>query len=290
MGEPFSGDDGPVLSARYLDRPGEPALYVRVVHPRTTRERLLFVHASTVHSEYYLPLALQLARHGIETWLPDLRGHGHSAGQRGHTRAWHEPVGDVLAAWQAMQADPAPSVLIGGESYGALLAYEAVRLGAASPSGAIFLSPAFGLHYHPSPTVYRLLTRWIWPVGGQFRPLRRLPVEGVTQNPALRSLIERDRLCNRHYTLGFLLHLMEAQRAVPKPDREWDIPTLILLSEKDPITDNEVTRAVFDGNPAVSLQLQGSALHSLVADQPVWAAESMADWISGPRLRRRIDH
>jgi alpha-beta hydrolase superfamily lysophospholipase len=55
-----------------------------VVRPHITRERLLF---STVYSDYYLSLALRLARHGIETWLPDLRGHGHSAGQRGHTRS-----------------------------------------------------------------------------------------------------------------------------------------------------------------------------------------------------------
>ncbi len=279
MAGPSPQDDSAVLSGQYLDRPGEPALYVRVVHPRVTRDRLVFIHASTVHSEYYLPLALQLARHGVETWLPDLRGHGHSAGQRGHTRSWREPLRDVLATWQAMQEERTTRALIGGESYGALLAYEAVRSGGITPQGAAFLSPAFGLHYHPSPFVYKLLTRCVWPWAGQFRPLRRLPAEGVTNNPALLELIERDRLCNRRYTLGFLLHLMEAQRAVPKPDPDWHIPTLVLLSEGDPITDNAATRAVFDGNQAVSVRLQGGALHSLVADQPDWVALSMADWI-----------
>ncbi len=224
------------------------------MRPHITREQLLFIHASTVYSDYYLPLALRLARHGIETWLPDLRGHGHSAGQRGHTRLWHDPVGDVLAAWQAMQSVHGGAALIGGESYGGLLAYEAVRSGRIAPRGAVFLSPAFGLNFHPSPMAYRVLTRWIWPVAGRFRPLRPLPVAGVTSNSTLRGLIERDRLCNRHYTLGFLLHLMEAQRAVPKPDRDWHIPTLVLLSEGDPITDNVVTHAVFEGNPIVSVR------------------------------------
>lgn len=250
-----------------------------MVRPRITRERLLFVHASTVYSDYYLPLALRLARHGVETWLPDVRGHGHSAGQRGHTRSWHDPLGDVLAAWHEMQTIGTADALIGGESYGGLLAYEAIRSGGVVPRGAVFLSPAFGLRFHPSPMAYRVLTRWIRPMAGQLRPLRPLPVAGVTNNPALRRLIERDRLCNRHYTLGFLLNLMEAQRAVPKPDREWQIPTLVLLSEGDPITDNAVTHAVFEGNPTVSVRMKSRALHSLVADQPHWVASSIAHWI-----------
>lgn len=116
-------------------------------------------------------------------------------------------------------------------------------------------------------------------MAGQFRPLRPLPVAGVTNNPALRSLLERDRLCNRHYTLGFLIHLMEAQRAVPKPDHDWHIPTLVLLSEGDPITDNAVTYAVFGRNPTVSVRVKGNALHGLIADQPYWVASSIAHWI-----------
>ncbi len=53
----------------------------------------------------------------------------------------------MLAAWQAMHSDHGADALIGGESYGGLLAYEAIRSGGIAPRGAVFLSPAFGLHF-----------------------------------------------------------------------------------------------------------------------------------------------
>jgi alpha-beta hydrolase superfamily lysophospholipase len=281
--DPRPWDEPPALSARFLDRPNAPDLFVRIVRPAAPAARLLFVHASLVHSEYYLPLASQLARFGIETWLPDLRGHGRSAGTRGHTQDWREPVQDVDAVWQAMQAaGPVPLKLAGGESYGAFVTYCAIRFGGLAPDGAVFLSPAFGLHFHPSPLAWWLLTRGAWPAAGRVRPLLALPVGDVAADPAVRRMIDRDPLCNRRYTLGFLLHLLWMQRRVPKPDPDWRTPTLVLLSEGDPVVDNAATRAVFADNAVVAARVGGTGHHSLVADHSAWVVEALAEWIRAP--------
>ena len=278
----------PRLTALFLDRPHEPDLFVRVVHPATVRARLLFTHASLVHSEYYLPMAIQLAHWGIECWLPDLRGHGRSGGLRGHTRSWSEPVRDVIAAWQAMRAaGPVPLLLAGGESYGALLTYCAIRSGDIEPDGVTLLSPAFGLNYHPSPLVWWSLTKLAWPWAGRFRPLTPLPFSGVTEDPMVRHYIERDRLCNRRYTLGFLLNLMSAQRLVPQPNPDWSTATLLLLSEHDPITDNAVTQSVFAESPDVTCAVCEQGLHSLVADHPDWVVDHLLNWAETVQPARR---
>jgi len=278
----------PTLVAHFLDRANEPDLFVRVVKPSALRARLLFTHASLVHSEYYLPMAVRLAEAGIECWLPDLRGHGRSGGSRGHTRAWSEPVRDVVAVFEAMRAaGPCPLLLTGGESYGALLTYDAIRSGAIVCDGVALLSPAFGLHFHPSPVTWWLLTRLAWPWAGRVRPLAPLTFSGVTEDPMVRRYIERDKLCNRHYSLGFLLHMMTAQKRVPHPDRDWTVATLLLLSAHDPITDNAVTQSVFAASPDVTCHVSEAGLHSLVADHPDWVVDRLLDWAETLKPARR---
>jgi alpha-beta hydrolase superfamily lysophospholipase len=281
--EPRSSD-AVALAERFLHRSRGPDLFVRIVRPDAPCIRLLFTHASLVHSEYYLPLAAQLARFGIETWLPDLRGHGRSAGTRGHMETWRDPVQDVAAVWEAMRAaGPVPLMLAGGESYGAFVTYCAIRSGDVEPNGAVFLSPAFGLHFHPSRLVWLLLSRCAGPTASWVRPLRPLPIGPVARDPAVRSTIDRDPLCNRRYTFGFLLHLLTMQRRVPKPDPDWRLEALLLLSTQDPIVDNVASRAVFGGNAAVTTRVGGNGFHSLVADQCDWVVASLVEWI-GSRL------
>ncbi len=269
----------------FLDRPGEPDLFLRRVRPPEPRARLLLLHASLVHSEYYVPFALRLAALGIESWLPDLRGHGRSAGPRGYTRSWSEALADAEWTFAAMTRDTDLPAWAGGESYGGLLAYSAVKAGLLHPSACVFLSPAFGIFYRPSPTVWWLLERIGLPAFGRLRPLRALPAEGITEDPAVGRAFQRDPLCNRRYTLAFLLQMMVEQRRLKFPDPDWDIQTLMLLSGGDPITDNAVSRGIFAGNQAVEVREAKGGLHSLVADKPAWAAAQIGAWLAAQNLR-----
>ncbi len=264
----------------FLDRPHAPDLFLRRVRPPEPIARLLLLHASLVHSEYYVPFALRLAALGIETWLPDLRGHGRSAGERGHTRTWADAVADARTSFAAMAEDAEVPLWAGGESYGALVAYSAAHVGAIDPAACLLLSPAFSIFYKPSARVWWLLRQVGLPVFGRVRPWRALPAEGITLDPTVARALARDRLCNHRYTLAFLLRMMVEQRGLEIPDKAWRIPSLVLLSEGDPITDNKVSQAMFDGNPAVEVRSAAGALHSLVADQPRWAAAQVANWLA----------
>jgi len=263
----------------FLDRPRGPDLFLRRVRPPEPLARLMLLHASLVHSEYYVPFALRLAALGIETWLPDLRGHGRSGGVRGYTRSWDEAVEDAAWAFDAMAKGSDLPCWAGGESYGGLVAYSAIKAGRVQPQACLFLSPAFGIFYRPSPVAWWVLERVGLPVFGRIRPLRALPAAGITEDPAVSRAFERDPLCNRRYTLAFLLRMMVEQRGLRIPDPDWRIPSLVLLSGGDPITDNAVSRSVFARSPQVQVREAEGGLHSLVADKPAWAAAQVADWL-----------
>ena len=264
----------------FLDRPGAPDLFVRRVRPPEPRARLMLLHASLVHSEYYVPFALRLAALGIESWLPDLRGHGRSAGVRGYTRSWREALADAEWSFTAMAQGSDLPAWAGGESYGALLAYSAAKAGLIEPAACIFLSPAFGLFYRPSPRVWWFLRQVGLPLFGRVRPLRALSAEGITADASVARALARDPLCNRRYTLAFLLRMMIEQRSLEIPDPAWTTRTLVLLSSGDPITDNAVSRGLFAGNKSVEVREGEGGLHSLVADRPAWAAAQVGKWLA----------
>jgi alpha-beta hydrolase superfamily lysophospholipase len=267
------------LDGGFLD--GEPSLFVRVVEAERPWAYLALTHASMVHSEYYLPLAVRLAGLGLSVWLPDLRGHGRSSGPRGHVRHWQDHVADVRTVYAAMaKARPHDAVLLaGGESYGGFMTYWAAVSGQIHPDGLILLSPAFRLQYKPPPWLWRLMQGPGRSVTPWLRPWRPLGYEGVSANPAIERMIERDPLAVRNYTLGFLINLIDAQRRLEHAPRPEQFRTLVILSQGDAICDNTAVHRILGSVPAARIITLPGPRHSLVADMPEDVSRVIAEWL-----------
>jgi alpha-beta hydrolase superfamily lysophospholipase len=255
----------------------KPRIYVRtvdVVHPRA---QILFLHASAVHSDYYLPLAINLAEAGIRVWIPDLRGHGRSEGTRGHIINFQEYLTDLTAIWELFcspSTSPLPT-LRGGETLGGLAALLAAQ-GPVHPDGLFFISPALQLRFRFHPYIFRLL--WsIRPAVGRLRPLFPLPMQGVTVDPNVVDLIQSDPLANRYYTLGFLLNLIRAQDTLIHPE-DIQCPSLSLFSQEDPIVDAPRAAQLLARAPMNQSVFLDKALHSLVADSPDRILSLFLEW------------
>jgi alpha-beta hydrolase superfamily lysophospholipase len=114
------------------------------------RGAVTIVHDAGEHGGRYVDLAHELASRGWSIALPDLRGHGRSEGERGHSNGIREvirDIGDVQDHLAYRQPD-APKVLI-GQGLGALycLAYACERpdgVAALVLSGPLF-EPRFQL-------------------------------------------------------------------------------------------------------------------------------------------------
>lgn len=266
----------------FVDRIQKPALFVRSITPQRIKVHLLFVHASMVHSEYYLPLAVRLADQGVAVWLPDLRGHGRSRGPRGHIRHWQEHVDDVAAAFQLVRdhAGSGEPCLVGGESYGALMAYVSLSRQVCAADGAVLLSPAFELKFQFSPGAYWLLNRMARPLLPRVRPLVPLGYGGVSEQPHIGRLIDTDPMTSRRYTLSFLMNLVTVQKEIQHKHIPLAAPTLAIVSEGDRICDNRATEHLLGSDPLATVVRLPGGEHSLVADMPEAVTSMVVSWLA----------
>ncbi len=96
--------------------------------PAPPKAVLLLVHGVGEHSGRYHWLAERLTAQGVAVHGWDQRGHGLSAGRRGHVRSWSDYSADLqlcLEQGSRRPGDPAPLFLL-GHSMGALVALHAV--------------------------------------------------------------------------------------------------------------------------------------------------------------------
>ena len=71
-------------------------IYYQRWWPTKPKAIVLVFHGFGEHGGRYTHLAEHLADHGFGVYLPDLRGHGRSRGQRGHIREWSEYWYDLI--------------------------------------------------------------------------------------------------------------------------------------------------------------------------------------------------
>ena len=259
-----------------------PGLFARVVRPEHPWAALVMVHGSMVHSEYYLPIALALAGHGIGVVLPDLRGHGRSEGRRGHADRTLDHISDAIRVLgRTCALFPDLPIAVGGESYGALIAY----LAAAdhphdAPIAALILSaPAFVLRTQPEPHLLAWLRRMARLVPGAYLPVR-LTLAGVSSRPDVETLSERDPLINHQYTLGFYIGLLEAQGRARRVAKRTAIPpTLALLGGRDRVTDNRETEKLLANLPHACSIVYPNDLHGVLAEAPARTAADIAAFL-----------
>ena len=104
------------------------------------------VHGLGEHSGRYERFARGMAEFQMATYAIDLRGHGKSAGQRGHVDAWSQWTDDAAALIKHAQAEASGEVVPLGHSFGGVVLLSTV-LGGKAPNARRFVvsSPALKL-------------------------------------------------------------------------------------------------------------------------------------------------
>jgi alpha-beta hydrolase superfamily lysophospholipase len=87
------------------------------------------VHGLGEHSRRYERFAMGMARHGFATFAVDLRGHGKSAGRRGHIDSWSQWVDDAAAFIAHVEGVVEGEVVPVGHSFGGPVVLSAVLAG-----------------------------------------------------------------------------------------------------------------------------------------------------------------
>lgn len=220
------------------------------------RGAVTFVHDAGDHGGRYAGLAVELARGGWAVALPDLRGHGKSEGERGHTNGIKEIVRDLSDVQDhlAYRQPDAPKVLV-GQGLGALwaLAYACEK-----PDGVaalVLVSPLLDPRFELPEKAggLRGLFKKVLPTS----PGRTgWTAEQRTSSPSAQAALRSDKDAHGVVTLRAGEEALEAARRYVPKIGALPMPVLVLAGGQDAIVSSERLRAlksarvdveVFDG-------------------------------------------
>ncbi|WP_088834067.1 alpha/beta hydrolase [Paenibacillus tyrfis] len=133
---------------QYLESNDHIRLAYRSYVPANPKAVVIFYHGSGANSGAgYQPIGEQLSQnYGIATYLPDIRGHGLSAGDRGDAPSVEQVYDDITSMISAAHRQfPSVPIFLGGHSAGAGLVVNYIN----SPhhefvNGYLFVAPDFG--------------------------------------------------------------------------------------------------------------------------------------------------
>ena len=105
------------------------------------------VHGLGEHSGRYERFARGMARFQVATYAVDLRGHGNSAGQRGHVDSWAQWTEDAATFVALVESQTKGEVIPLGHSFGGAVMLSTVRSGKLTRAKRFVVSsPALKLH------------------------------------------------------------------------------------------------------------------------------------------------
>lgn len=139
--------DGALATQGFLNSADGTRLAYRSWPEPAAKVTFAVVHGLGEHSGRYERFARGMARFQMATYAVDLRGHGNSAGQRGHVDSWSQWVDDAAAFVALVESQVTGEVVPLGHSFGGAVMLSAVRSGRLTRAKRFVVSsPALKLH------------------------------------------------------------------------------------------------------------------------------------------------
>ena len=225
--EPLVARDGTALKLRRWPTTG------------AARGTVLVVHGLGEHSGRYETLARELNRAGWHVAASDLRGHGESAGPRGHTPDAQAHLSDLAVAIDHLRGSgaPAPLVLL-GHSMGGLIAarFVAAELLGPAPAwfrrvdGLVLSSPALDPRLNG---FQRLLLATLAPIAPRLRVGNGLNPAWISRDADVVRRYREDPLVHDRVTPRTVRFIVDSGRQVIDSAPRWKLPTLLMWAGAD---------------------------------------------------------
>lgn len=233
--------------------------------------RLILVHGLGEHGGRYDQLAQRLMTRGISLFIPDLRGHGQSGGQRGHIHAFADYIDDLTELFDQIQTQGSENkkILVLGHSMGGLIAVHFCLALTGRLKGMILSSPLLGLGSDSSRTamVLTMILAKFLPglsLGNRLNP-KMLSHDAEAVAAYLADPLVHDRISPR-----WLTEIQAAVRLAQKQAAELNLPVLVQVAGADTLVDPQATRRFFERLPAADKQMKcyDDAYHEIFNETP----------------------
>lgn len=243
------------------------------------RGAVTVVHDAGDTGARYRDLARVFAERGWAVALPDLRGHGQTEGDRGHSAGLKEVWRDLAEIQDhlAYRMPDEPKVLV-GQGLGALYcaSYALERRG--TLAALVLVAPLFEPRFERPAApggLQKLLGKKLTP-----RSVGRIPWTGdqLTRDPAAATQWSSDPLTHDAITLRAIEEAERAAREALPRLAETGVPVLVVHGDDDPLADVARSRALAGG--AVDVRVfQGMRHHPLQEAEAGSVHVAIADWL-----------
>ncbi len=199
----------------------------------TPRAALVIVHGFGEHIGRYHNVVQGLVPRGYAVWGFDLRGHGRSAGQRGHIRSWLEYREDLANFVRYVSAhEKTPNLFMFGHSLGSLIAQDYVLHYPDGLRGCILSGIVFEPLGVSKPALIAMakMLSTLWPT---FPLDLRLETAALSRNKDVVAAYERDPLVHHKASARFGTESLRTIEWVKAHSPEWSVPVHIIHGDSD---------------------------------------------------------
>lgn len=199
--------------------------------------RFAVVHGLGEHSGRYERFARGMARFGMATSAVDLRGHGESAGKRGHVDSWTQWVEDASAFISHVESEASGEVVPLGHSFGGVVMLSTVLAGKLSRARRFILSsPALKLKAEV-PAWKLSLSRLTSAVAPRLAMNNEVDAGTISRIPEIVEAYRTDPLVHGQISSRTFTEWQQAARQDLDRAGEIRMPFLILAGTDDRLVD-----------------------------------------------------
>jgi lysophospholipase len=210
------------------------------------KAHMVIVHGLCEHSGRYLELVQKFSQKGICVTAYDQRGHGQSAGRRGHILRFEDLLGDLLQIVEKCRNEtdkPVPLLLL-GHSLGGLVVLRFAQQFGEKTDGVIASSPALAPAISipkPKAVIGRFMSR-IWP---QLMFDNELDPDNLSHDKEVVRAYINDPLVGRRVSARLFTEMIRSMTEAVDNAPMLTKPLLIQAAGDDRLVDTEATKVFF---------------------------------------------
>ena len=225
---------------------GTELYYQRWSPEEAPRAALAVVHGYAEHSGRYGNVVDWFVPRNYAVYAFDLRGHGRSAGQRGHIDDWAEIRGDIGAFLERVHEDePELPVFLVGHSLGGMSALNYVLQHPDGLQGVVASGPL--LSSLPLPPVRLLAGKLLSRALPRLTMKAELDADALSRDPAVVEEYDNDPLLVRQGTPRTAMRLIAEIDWTLAHAAELALPSLIVHGGADRLARPEASQAFYAG-------------------------------------------
>ena len=244
--------------------------------------RLVIAHGLGEHSGRYDNLIQALSPLPISIHALDHRGHGKSAGKRGHINAFSDYTEDLNHFLDKIATPPLPTFVL-GHSLGGLIALVHALDHPHAIAGLILSAPGI-IPCFKVPELKKqmgLFFSRVWPTLSMDSGL---PPQGLSHDPEVITAYQDDPLVHNQVTARFYAEVTRAQTLCLKQACQLKMPLLIFHGSKDPLVDPKGSLVIHEkaASPDKGIRMFDDLFHEPMnetLDRRQGVLELVKDWI-----------